>query len=533
MISNFLRPARCPALILILLNQAGATLGAQEPKQKVALEGTVIDSASDQPLPGARISCGPASGMSSDSGQFVLTAEDGTSCDLKAVLSGYSVFSPGILRMNFSKVSEESKIRIVMSRLGSISGNVAGPNRMPAVGAKLILAQKWSVGSKIVLRMRAETKTNNQGDYRFENLAPGTYFVLAHQAPLEANSPDPQPTSTFYPSSSDVESATPIVLRSGQNVIQSNIELMSARRFRLFGKIVGLGKDDDASKLVRLILRPCYTRSSEEQTALEGGQFSAAARTIIQPDGIFELRGVPPGQYHLNLNFRNQINFGPRVEVIDKDVEKLFLEIRPAYPATISVQMDNLNTQIQYPVPLSLLALGSSFATIPFHVREDGSEIKLAALPAGKYALDFWMKPQTLYVKSLDLNGRPADPGGFEISGFGEAQIKVSLSSKVAFISGSVAEPDSRVTITPMKLLPIELSFQMGVVGLDGQGAFAPVAVRPGEYFVCAWRAPIEQVVYVFPDERFGKEISKDCEKIAVEEGTRASVRLRKAIRLE
>jgi hypothetical protein len=109
-----------------------------------------------------------------------------------------------------------------------IRGRVVGPDGLPVknVGVALFRSDRYSERETGWWEYQGEGK----GYFEFKNVAPGTYVLVVHNS----DRPDPdQPFArTFYPSALDLNSATPIVVGDGEQVLNADIHVKPDRATR-------------------------------------------------------------------------------------------------------------------------------------------------------------------------------------------------------------------------------------------------------------------------------------------------------------
>jgi hypothetical protein len=515
---------------------------AQVRPELVTVKGTVEDKLSALPLPGVRLQCGTAGTISGAQGEFLLEQEEGSECRLEAQLDGYQLVNDGNFAigvkagktLRFANSQEERRLRLAMVKLGRISGRVSTREGKPVAGQPVFLVKKSSIGKAVMFSSFLEKKTDDAGNYFFHSLPPGAYLVLAHQPPVEAADGEEEYRSTFAPSSEDADSALTISLRSGQEVSDIDVELLRAPRFQIRGQITGLPKDQDASNLVRLRLTAAYSRLADSPMSLEGYTVTSAARSTIEPDGSFTLYGVAPGRYHLLPNLRYSSIEPVELEVIDKDVEKVFVDLPLVYPAKFYFHWEDRSmapAEDSVVMP-ALQSLTGNHGHIPVFGGNGDNTSSSAPVPAGWYQFRSPSHRSTFFIKNLFLNGQEVDPLRFQIPPQTGNELHATLSNKIGRISGTAPSPEARVTVTPVRWQPILPAAQWVWGDADYQGAFGPLQVTPGNYHVCAWLAPLVEFHAHMGTERFQQQTIKDCEAVEVPEGGRATVRLRKVISL-
>src|SRR5262249_32920074 len=142
---------------------------------------------------------------------------------------------------------------------------------------------------------------------RLPELQPGRYVIMAlprngaqnmnltpAAEPLPAN-PEVTYAGTYYPSSGDPATSVPIDVGEGGDVRNIDIRLIKARVFRVRGKLTGVPNGGRGSIPVNLTPRD----GGPGRTQISTGQ-------VRGPEGVFEIRNVPPGQYLIHA--QTQVN---------------------------------------------------------------------------------------------------------------------------------------------------------------------------------------------------------------------------------
>jgi hypothetical protein len=104
-----------------------------------------------------------------------------------------------------------------------IHGRVIGPDGRPLKNADVALFRKDLYKESEMGWW--EFQDEERGYFQFDHVTPGTYVIVFHNS--DRPDPDIPYSRTFYPSSPDFESALPIPVREGQQVIDADIHVSS------------------------------------------------------------------------------------------------------------------------------------------------------------------------------------------------------------------------------------------------------------------------------------------------------------------
>lgn len=182
--------SRSVKVILLLLL---APIGVAQ-QRTVSFNGSVVDAASNLPLPRTTLELRPVGGnptqaypgLSNDDGQFVFRNIPAGNYTLTAARNGYVRTDFGQrgpngkgVPLSLSANQQPPQVRIAMTQSGAISGRISDPSGAPfpyiQIHAKRILYRE----SVRTLTTISSTYTNDLGEYRLWNLPPGQYVIAA------------------------------------------------------------------------------------------------------------------------------------------------------------------------------------------------------------------------------------------------------------------------------------------------------------------------------------------------------------------
>jgi hypothetical protein len=202
--------------------------------------------------------------------------------------------------------------------------------------------------------------TDNEGKYRFMDLAPGRYYVMAGVAGQ----------ATYYPDADHINNATIVNVASG--FIEENLDF--SLRHRLGGKLTGRVVAD-----LKLL--------GQRSATITGGKLEDVLEVPVRPDGTFEFGHVPPGKYLVSLYPPTPGIASFPVTVGDADVSGVTLVPLPTQTVTGRLVVKN------GPMPVGILGFYTPTTYVGGTINPDGTftvqlhgtrhEVDLAGLPVG------------------------------------------------------------------------------------------------------------------------------------------------------
>jgi hypothetical protein len=525
-----------------------------DPPKKARLEGSVVSLTSEAiPRATLRLQGTPsqagqlATGMTAtadDAGKFVFQeVPPGANYQLTVQRPGYiparygarSTNAPGA-PLSLGEGQILKGLTITMTPQGVISGKVTDRNNDPIQGA-LVLAMRSGYQRGVRMLVPGSTsQTNDQGEFRIPNLAPGRYYLAVADrrggdtaangaAPAEGN------VTTFYPNATDAQGAVPLNVTPGSELRGIDVKMRGGRLFSVRGKAVNLNTGAPAGGLIINAI------AKQQDTAqplgilaqLTGGNAQSAT------DGTFEMRNLTSGSWNLHAvggvsvngaatpKLSGQVN----VQVGDTDVTGVLLQLGTGVTVTGSVRLEDGDIKTVFPtlsqsganvgqvivadagglillggrpaVSLSEIVL-SGGAPPPGQLNEDGT-FKIEGINFGKFALNMNQLPQGYYVKSVRFGGTDVTHAALDFTSGAGGSLDILLSNKSSDISGSVrSEKNDSVTGLMIALWTKDPELGSATNGVktaytDQNGSFQFKSLAPGEYYVAAWEdADAQQV---------------------------------------
>ena len=327
--------------------------------------------------------------------------------------------------------------------------------------------------------------TNDLGEFRISGLGAGNYYLVTQGMQRGTTKDRRGYLTTYYPSTSEMATAVPVVLRAGQTSAPIQIRLQQGSLYRIRGRVQGLAGGDRSIR-VRLLPRrdPGVGRMMGFPTG-NGG---------LRPDQTFELGSVAPGVYDLVLTGQSGVEWGHiPVTVTQQDLEDLVLVAQAPVSVRGTVRFDGETkaslTEVHifmYPMLAgSSLAQARADAKGAFTLQEVGRQSYRMTLDPGKSA----------YVKRVLVGGQERVLGGLDFSN-GAADLEIVLGTKPAKLSVTVrreaADPaPGCVLLIPEGTsslgwgVPVRIGVQT-IATLISTGEFVFSSLPPGKYQVVA-----------------------------------------------
>jgi protocatechuate 3,4-dioxygenase beta subunit len=478
--------------------------------------------------------------VTDDAGQFKFEGLQPGLYRLQLNRAGYVDASKKVKERMLTVVAgQDTKDLVYHMRLGGIIiGKIVDPDGDPLQYVSVTAITKKNTG----IRTEAQggsASTNDLGEYRIADLAPGKYLIRAtpqenhESAPTSGNQGNAKQrlvyTTTYFPGTLDASQAVVLDVLSGETA-SANFGVQTAYAYRVSGTVAGLGK----TVMGQIILSGKNGQQLQEQ---------------LQPEGKFEFANVLQGTYRAQvLMFSEFINGQtPSLKVlsistpIDVDgADVVGLQLQADAPSDVSGRFraendEKLNWTELY---VSLRPIGSfddmvtefeqMAATSPAKVHEDGT-FQIKDLAAGSYQLVVGANSQkyrNYYTKSVLVGGRDAVDTGFAVNP--GTVLDVVVSAKGASIEGTVVDSDGKpVPGAVVESVPSSGSpgrpdaYQFGES--DENGHFLLQGINPGQFLVVAFDQPTEDP----HASDFAAKYAARGEKVDLQQGDKKSVALK------
>ncbi|RPH60987.1 MAG: hypothetical protein EHM89_07990, partial [Acidobacteria bacterium] len=420
------------------------------------IRGRVVSAENGQPIRRARVTANSPEmregrgTLTDEQGQFELKELPAGRYTLTAMKSGYVALSYGQRRpvetprplvLGDKLVLE--KIDFHLPRGGVVTGRVLDEFGEPLSEVMVQVSRfRYFGGQRRLLNAGRSNQTDDLGQFRVYGLPPGEYYVSAGMVLGMNQSISGISTgyaTTYYPGTPSLSEAQRITIGVGQETSNIVFSLSPARTAKITGRV--LSSEGKPVSGVFLMVR---------QESLDGMVFGGGGAPT-RPDGTFELSGITPGDYSIDVRPMNP-NPGSgnepemasaNVTVSGQDISGLTLVMSKGGSARGQIVFDDGKVpQSVRPSAVRLFANSTSFApmTIPGRssVKDDwsfeiagisGERLIRAQLPPG------WALKSVIYDGS-DVTDRAIDFGtSGELAG-----LQIVLTQRQTDLSGTVVD---------------------------------------------------------------------------------------------
>ncbi len=329
----------------------GVLLSAQEnpaaPPKTGSVAGTVIDEKSGEGIPKALITLrrDPESGLgqiTDANGKFALHDVEPGTYTLSVERDRYVVARGQSQTIDVQPGQATSDIKLKLQRTGVISGRILDAEGEPVSGVNVVVSP--SRPAKGVQRRSWSAITNDRGEYRAFDIAPGEYRVSATYAPstrenrlrmqrragASADAAGEAYPTVYYPAALDVRQSTTVAVAAGAELHGFDLQLVRASGVRVRGRIMPSSGGAPPPVFQFVTLVPV----NSQDAPLPAHDF-----LVRDAKGKFEFSGVMPGTYRLQLetgglNESGHMSARQILNVGASDLEGIELTARP--PAALS-----------------------------------------------------------------------------------------------------------------------------------------------------------------------------------------------------
>jgi hypothetical protein len=386
-------------------------------------------------------------------------------------------------------------LQIELVRGGAITGTIVDTAGDPVQGVRVSALQlRRENGRLVATKMGSERSTDDRGQYRVFGLATGAYLLVASSNSLAAGMDRARRvgfSDAYYPGTAGIESAQPLPVSAGSDLAGIDFTLVTSLAARVSGFVV----DSSGEPIVGRIQMATSSRS--------GAIATQSLSTTAEPDGSFELRDVPPGEYVLQATAEARLGkaaaFGAEyVSVVDRDPPSVTIRTSPG--ATLEGRFVSEGGGLP---PMRVLSIHAATIDIDRGPRAGRGPSGLAVHEDGQFYLTgihgevrFTLPdpPSGWYVKSFTIGGIDVTDGTFDFGSSERtvADAEIVLSSSGATIAGVVNDGRSRACSCVVVAFPADRrlwfsgSRHVKQRRVEPKGTFEIDGLPPGDYWVAA-----------------------------------------------
>lgn len=542
-------PQGLPAIALVLAKIAApdmmqqpaapqpATAAPGESDGRCSVTGKVVDAATGAPLRDVKVvfraeaDGATFTASTGDNGAFEAAPLEPGVYTITATGSGYLVARYGARLgqppppFTLAPGQKATGIDLRLLRPAIISGRVLNADGDPVANQVVspMLTVYWS-GSKDLISAALAT-TNDLGEYRLENLSPGSYYLYSRGAsPLPDRSAKPreeEDVATYYPTAAKLQGAVPVEVKPGQILQGINVKLARARTTRISGRVSNLSSQPGPISLVL---------ENPNDYGFGGNRLQAG------PKGEFEFRGILPGSYTISANVGSGYDTrhaGRFVQAGEVPVENVTLTLTDGLeiPGTVTVdgdeQIDLPSLRVRLSTPW-VISAGDGPSPRVSQPDEEGN-FKIAGVNPNRYIAAVNSLPDGWYIKSLRMGMEDVLEGGIDLVNGGAAPLQIVLSAKGSAIAGTVSNSKGAPAAAAIVALVPQEPGRQGKAPFyrslytDLSGGFRMKGVPPGEYKLYAWT---EVDMWAWVDPEFLKPYAAKAKAVTLREGDALRVEL-------
>lgn len=374
-----------------------------------------------------------------------------------------------------------------------ITGHVTDEDGDPVVNSQVELQPAESSGYSYV--GHSGVMTNDLGEFRVSGLIAGRYLLSAGAERRSGgrevirSGPEQSLQTIFYPGVADRAQAKTIEVAEGVQLHDMDIQLKSARAFKIRGKVIRPDADEGNPMYQTLFL------SLQPKPDEKHGRFMGygGGSTPIASNGGFELRGTLPGSYILQAQGQIKGHFVSRsvpVEVKDKDVDGLVVSFLDG------VKLEGEVHALQAPPGFKLSTVSVYFGAengvgMPGGNATAGADGKFTVpdLAPGSYSVMSQLPGDEGYIKSITYEGHELTDRKIEVSSGSGGRLEITVAFDTGEIDGVVQ--NAAGAPVPGALVAVYDEGQTACLcthstTADAQGRFQLKRIQPGDHFVVA-----------------------------------------------
>jgi hypothetical protein len=367
----------------------------------------------------------------------------------------------------------------------SISGTITDESGEPVENVIVQLVRSTVQNGQRISNTFGWARTDDRGRYRFGRLAASTYYLAVTGRPWYASQPEPRSSDAenseaylplYYPSTSDVRQAAPVVLRAGEDV-RADFQVRTIPGASVTVQMEGAAAD--WSGTVGLLMDGI------------GGSDGFQTNERITLAGL-TLRGIPPGHYMVRVmgtSGKTQLFGRKAIEVGATNVEvKVPVRPRPTVAGTVRFENPNMKPKGTVLARFWWEAAPNAFSTA---VAADGTFSVPDVAPEP-------FRPMLggtdgYFASQIAVEGAGFRDGVVEPVDGANVTVRMVASDQTGRVSGFVMDGDKPVVAVWVVLAPASLGkdwaryhgFQT-----DSDGSFDWAAVPAGDYYLFAAEEP-------------------------------------------
>jgi 5-hydroxyisourate hydrolase-like protein (transthyretin family) len=472
-------------------------------KESATVSGHVLRLDTGEPLKKARVTLRSHPGeefsvltLTDERGRFLFEDTPPGSYDLEVSRDGYvdaeaiRTLAPG---------QNMTNLVFKLAHTAAISGHVFDGEGEPIAKAAVITYRASKRQGKEQEISDDPVLTNDLGEFRIFDLAPGRYYIAVNyrrEEPLHRDAPSPNQKfntgylPSYYPSTVDPAKAQPISVGPGDEIHAVDFFLSASRFVTVRGRVI-CDLPGNLTASGRVSLNPQGPGLAQALQGLEDN--------FHPKDGSFVLRNVPPGSYDLTASIKSGEPDDWRLarrqlEVGNSDVDGVTITISRGVDIFGRLRWEGTPPNDLGNLYIGLEPLGESQPLFSRPTIKPDGTFQFKNVPEGSYRplARLYGAAVNLFLKSARYGSTTITDAGFTVKPGTDLSLELTMSSRVARLSGAVLDANSLpVAGATVVLIPDPprrgVVWQYKFTTTDQNGKFSMNGLTPGDYKVFCW----------------------------------------------
>lgn len=544
----------CASLLPGQCAQTPTTSPATNSKETATVAGNVVRLDTGEPLKKAKVillGTGPEGVyvfyLTDEQGHFLFENVPSGPYQLQVFRSGYvetqygqkKPGAPGAM-LTLSRGQRMTDLVFKLARTAAISGHVFDEDGEPVSKAEVLVYRASRQPGKETQNGFDPVLTNDLGEFRIFDLAPGRYYLAVNYRlddPMRPAVPAPKQRLTtgylpsFYPNTSDSAKAQALSVAPGDEIRSVDFFLRASHLVTVSGRVI--------SAIPVASGTPGYVT-----LAPRGSGMTNAVRGLDDnfdlKDGSFTIRDVPPGSYVLFASWSDRESrvshqASRQLEVGNSDVDGVTITISRGVDITGHVNWEGAPPSDLQRLHVMLHSLDEYPDGLPSQPLKPDGTFQFKNVPEGTYrpTISLYGPDATSFLKSVRYGTSSVTDSGFTVQPGVDASLELTMSSRSAQLSGAVLDADSLpapgvhvVLIPDPPHRNIHEKYRSTTT--DQNGKFTLNGIAPGDYKLFSWDS-IEQSGWYdadWTDPEWLKPYETKGESIHLDEADKKSVNL-------
>jgi len=492
--------------------QTSTTTPASE-KESATIAGHVLRLDTGEPLKKARVTLRSHPGeefsvfaLTDEQGRFLFEDTPPGSYDLEVSRDGYVDAIYGQKRIGGSGAiltltsgQRMNDLVFKLAHTAAISGHVFDEDGEPIAKATVITYRASKRLGKERENGEDPILTNDLGEFRIFDLAPGRYYIAVNyrrEYPFHRDAPAPNQKlytgylPSYYPNTGDPAKAQAISVGPGDEIRPMDFFLRASRFVTVRGRVI-CDLPGNLAASGRVSLNPQGPGLAQALQGLEDN--------FRPKNGSFVIRNVPPGTYDLTASY-NGSESGDwhlarrQLEVGNSDLDGVTITISRGVDIFGRLRWEGTPPSDLGNLYIGLEPLGESQPLFSRPaIKPDGTfQFKNVAEGSYRPVVRLYGAAVNFFLKSARFGSTAISDAGFTVQPGTDLSLELTMSSRVARLSGVVLDanslPAAGATVVLIPDPPHRgVVWQYKSTTTDQNGKFYMSGLTPGDYKVFSW----------------------------------------------